>query len=43
MGKKNNILNFFSIDIYTCKNFNINDVIQFTSNSFPIKELTWKE
>ena len=41
--KNNNILNFFSIDIYTCKNFNINDVIEFTSNSFPIKELTWKE
>ena len=38
-----NITNFFSIDIYTCKNFNINDVIEFTSNSFPIKELTWKE
>ena len=41
--KNNNILNFFSIDIYTCKNFNINDVIEFTSNSFLIKELTWKE
>ena len=34
---------FFSIDIYTCKNFNINDVINFTSTSFSIKELTWKE
>ena len=35
--------NFFSIDIYTCKDFNIHTVIDFTSSSFLIKELTWKE
>ena len=40
--KTNNRPNFFSIDIYTCKDFNVNDIIKFTSNSFPIKELTWK-
>ena len=36
---------FFSIDIYTCKDFDIKDVINFTSKSFEdvITELTWRE
>ena len=40
--KNENRPNFFSIDIYTCKDFDINNVVNFTYNSFPIKELTWK-
>ena len=37
--------NFFSIDIYTCKDFEINDVLQFTAKTFEnvITELTWRE
>ena len=34
--------NFFSIDIYTCKDFDIESVLKFTYSSFPIQELTWK-
>ena len=36
---------FFSIDIYTCKDFDIKDVINFTSKSFEdvITNLTWRE
>ena len=34
--------NFFSIDIYTCKGFDIESVLKFTYSSFPIQELTWK-
>ena len=36
---------FFSIDIYTCKDFDIKDVINFTTNSFEdvITDLTWRE
>ena len=37
--------NFMSIDIYTCKNFEIRDVINFTKNTFQdeITEITWRE
>jgi len=37
--------NFMSIDIYTCKDFTINDVIQFTKDFFKdnISIITWKE
>ena len=37
--------NFMSIDIYTCKDFNINDVIQFTKKKFEnnITIITWRE
>ena len=37
--------NFMSIDIYTCKNFNIDDVIEFTKTTFSenITEITWRE
>jgi S-adenosylmethionine/arginine decarboxylase-like enzyme len=36
---------FFSIDIYTCKDFEIKDVINFTSKTFEniLTELTWRE
>ena len=37
--------NFMSIDIYTCKDFNVKDVINFTKNIFSneITEITWRE
>ena len=37
--------NFMSIDIYTCKNFVIEDVINFTKAFFKgnIETITWKE
>ena len=37
--------NFMSIDIYTCKDFTINDVIQFTKEKFKnkISIITWRE
>ena len=37
--------NFFSIDIYTCKGFEIKDVLNFTTKSFEnvLTELTWRE
>tara|TARA_B100001123_G_C15338326_1_gene1033741 strand:- start:2536 stop:2916 length:381 start_codon:yes stop_codon:yes gene_type:complete len=37
--------NFMSIDIYTCKDFSIPDVIQFTKNTFRenITMITWRE
>ena len=37
--------NFISIDIYTCKDFNVKDVINFTKNIFSneITEITWRE
>ena len=37
--------NFMSIDIYTCKNFEISDVIDFTKETFKneITEITWRE
>ena len=37
--------NFMSIDIYTCKNFEIKDIIEFTKKSFndEITEITWRE
>ena len=37
--------NFMSIDIYTCKNFEIKDVIDFIKDKFKneISEITWKE
>ena len=36
---------FFSIDIYTCKDFNIKDVIQCTTDKFKniLTDLTWRE
>ncbi|MBR87071.1 MAG: hypothetical protein CMM29_09800 [Rhodospirillaceae bacterium] len=40
--KNNDRPNFFSIDIYTCKDFDVSNIIKFTSNSFSIEELTWK-
>ena len=37
--------NFMSIDIYTCKNFEIKDVIDFTKGTFKneITDITWRE
>ena len=37
--------NFMSIDIYTCKDFNVKDVSDFTKNivSNEITEITWRE
>ena len=37
--------NFMSIDIYTCKDFNIKDVIQCTTDKFKniLTDLTWRE
>lgn len=37
--------NFMSIDIYTCKNFDIDTVIQFTKDHFidNITQITWRE
>ena len=37
--------NFMSIDIYTCKDFEVKDVIQFTKETFKneITEITWRE
>ena len=37
--------NFMSIDIYTCKDFNVKDIINFTKNIFSneITEITWRE
>ena len=37
--------NFMSIDIYTCKDINVKDVINFTKNIFTneITEITWRE
>ena len=37
--------NFMSIDIYTCKDFCIDDIIKFTKNTFlnNITILTWRE
>ena len=37
--------NFMSIDIYTCKGFEVKDVIQFTKETFKneITEITWRE
>mgnify|MGYP001052850264 CR=1 FL=1 len=37
--------NFMSIDIYTCKNFEIKDIIDYTKDKFKneITEITWKE
>ncbi len=37
--------NFMSIDIYTCKDFSIPDVINFTKNTFRenITMITWRE
>ena len=37
--------NFISIDIYTCKDFDLETVINFTKNRFQpiLKQLTWRE
>ena len=37
--------NFMSIDIYTCKNFEIEKVIEFTKKHFEnnITHITWRE
>ena len=37
--------NFVSIDIYTCKDFELKDVINFTKNRFgqTLREITWRE
>ena len=44
-NKTNERPNFMSIDIYTCKNFKIEDVINFTKQTFKdnISEITWRE
>lgn len=36
---------FFSIDIYTCKNFDVKEAVSFTKNFFGdnLKDLVWKE
>lgn len=34
---------FFSVDIYTCKKFDINDAVQYTKNFFGIDDLEYKE
>tara|TARA_B100000963_G_scaffold349640_1_gene358927 strand:+ start:71 stop:451 length:381 start_codon:yes stop_codon:yes gene_type:complete len=43
--QNNNRPNFMSIDIYTCKNFEIKDVIDFTRLTFSeeITDITWRE
>jgi len=33
----------FTVDTYTCKPFNIKDVVEFTKQFFKAKELVWKE
>ena len=37
--------NFISIDIYTCKDFDLDKVIDFTKKSFKdyLTEITWRE
>jgi S-adenosylmethionine decarboxylase len=34
---------FFSVDIYTCKEFNIEDAVDFTREYFDTKEIVFKE
>lgn len=34
---------FFSVDIYSCKAFHVDDVVQFTRDFFGIDELVWKD
>jgi hypothetical protein len=34
---------FFSVDIYTCKPFDINDALKFTKGFFGIKDIEYKE
>lgn len=34
---------FFSVDIYTCKAFDINDAVEFTKGFFDCKEIEFKE
>ncbi len=33
----------FTVDIYTCKNFSVEDVIEFTKKFFNPKDIVWKE
>jgi hypothetical protein len=34
---------FFSVDIYTCKSFNIKDALKFTKEFFDIQKIEFKE
>lgn len=34
---------FFSVDIYTCKKFNIKDAVSFTENYFEVQKIVHKE
>lgn len=34
---------FFSVDIYTCKQFTVEDAVNFTRKFFSAQEIVWKE
>lgn len=34
---------FFSVDIYTCKRFNVKDAVDFTEEYFKCHDVVWKE
>ena len=34
---------FFSVDIYTCKQFKVEDALNFTRDFFVTQEIVWKE
>jgi len=34
---------FFSVDIYTCKHFDVKKAVEFTKKFFKSKEIVWKE
>lgn len=34
---------FFSVDIYTCKQFSVEDAVSFTRQFFSTTEIVWKE
>lgn len=34
---------FFSVDIYTCKQFKVEDALNFTRDFFATQEIVWKE
>lgn len=33
---------FFSVDLYSCKEFNVREVLRFTRSFLNVKELVWK-
>jgi len=34
---------FFTVDIYTCKKFDVKDAVNFTKDYFKCKDIVWKE